>query len=197
MNDTVRKSYNDVAENYLKSREIFSNRKYLDKLVKLLPSGATILDIGCGAGVPIDSYLIEKGFKIIGIDISDKQIELAKQHVPQGQYERKDMADLQAGEYQVDGVISFYAIFHTPRQSHQTLFKKLKTFLPENGYLLVTMASTEWEGTEDFHGTQMSWSHYDAEKNKELIKDAGFEIVFDEIDTSGGEKHLIMLAKKI
>ena len=60
------------------------------------------------------------------------------------------------------------------------------------------MGSSEWEGIEkDFHGTEMFWSHFGAEKNKEIIKNSGFEILFDEIDNSGGEKHQIIIAKKI
>lgn len=109
----------------------------------------------------------------------------------------KDMSDLQTEEFSVDAVVSFYAIFHTPREQHLELFKKINSFLPVNGYLLVTMGSSNWEGKEsDFCGTEMEWSHYDAETNKQIIKETGFKLLFDEIDTSGGEKHLIVLAQK-
>ena len=69
--------------------------------------------------------------------------------------------------------------------------------MKDDGLLLVTMGSSDWVGTEkDFFGGEMSWSHYDANSNKELIKKAGFKIIFEEIDTSGNEKHLVVLAKK-
>jgi len=59
------------------------------------------------------------------------------------------------------------------------------------------MGSTEWQGTENnFHGVKMFWSHYDSKKNREIVENAGFEILLDEIDTSGGEKHQIIMAKK-
>jgi cyclopropane fatty-acyl-phospholipid synthase-like methyltransferase len=196
-NDFVRQGYNKIADNYLDKRDVFKNRKYLDKLIELLPTGSTILDIGCGAGTPIDSYLVSKGFKIVGIDISERQIELAKKHVPKGNYERKDMSEISEKEYKVDAVISFYAIFHIPRETHPELFRKIRSFIPKNGYTLVTMGHSDWVGTEnDFFGGEMAWSHFDAKKNKDIIKEAGFDIVFDEIDISGDEKHLIVLAKK-
>lgn len=70
--------------------------------------------------------------------------------------------------------------------------------MPKGGYILVTMGSSSWEGTEDdFYGTKMWWSHYDAKKNRKIIKEAGFEALIDEIDTSGNEKHQIILAKKV
>jgi hypothetical protein len=59
------------------------------------------------------------------------------------------------------------------------------------------MGSSDWEGMEkDFHGVKMFWSHYGREKNLELIKSAGFNIISEEIDTAGGEKHLIIFAQK-
>lgn len=86
-NQTVKAGYNKAAEEYLnKYRGIFNNNKHLDLLIEKLNPRARILDLGCGAGIPIDKYLIDKGFKVIGIDISEKQIELAKNNVPEGEF---------------------------------------------------------------------------------------------------------------
>lgn len=197
MNQKVKAGYNKAAKNYSsKFRDQFGNEKHLARLVEVLKQGASVLDVGCGAGKPIDNYLISKGMKVMGIDISEVQIELAKSSVPEATYEVRDMSELQENEYQVNAVVSFYAIFHTPREKHIDLLKKFKSFLKDEGYLLVTMGATAWEGKEDnFCGSEMYWSHYGAEKNKELIKEAGFEILFSEVDDAGGEKHLVILAK--
>lgn len=49
----------------------------VDVLNKQLPSGAEVLDVGCGNGV-ISRRLGAFGFKVKGIDISEKTIERAK-----------------------------------------------------------------------------------------------------------------------
>ncbi|MDP3953218.1 MAG: class I SAM-dependent methyltransferase, partial [bacterium] len=122
--------------------------------------------------------------------------KLAKKNVPGANYEVKDMVEIEKGEYEVDAVVSFYAIFHTDREKHSEIFKKINSFLPKGGLILVTMGGGGYEGTEkDFYGTTMSWSHYGAEKNKEIIEEAGFEILSSELG-SGEEKHLIVIAKK-
>jgi len=196
-NDLVKEGYNKAAENYSADRDVFENQKYLDRLSELLSSGSTVLDIGCGAGIPVDKYLEENGYKVIGLDISEKQIELAKKNIPNQSFEVKDMSELVDGEFKVDAVVSFYAIFHTPKEQHAELLRKINSFLSEGGLILITMGASEWEGTEDdFHGAKMYWSHYGADKNKEIIQQAGFDILFDEVDDSGGEKHLVILAKK-
>ena len=164
-NDLVKQGYNKVAEDYLSDRDQFKNNKYLEQMVKLLKPGAIVLDIGCGSGIPVDKYLVDRGFKVIGFDISEKQIELAKANVPEAIFEVRDMSELKEDEYKVGAIISFYAIFHTPREKHQDLFKKINSFLTQGGYILVTMGAGEWEGEEDdFHGTKMWWSHYGPEK---------------------------------
>lgn len=196
-NSFVKNQYNKLAENYLAGRDQFKNDKYLEKLNSVLPPKSHILDIGCGAGIPVDRYFVENGHNITGIDISDKQIELAKKNVPQGNFKVEDMSLMSEGEYSVDAVVSFYAIFHTKRETHEIILHKINSFLKKDGYLLITMGASEWEGKEsDFFGGEMEWSHYGADKNLQLVKNAGFEIVFSEIDTSGDEKHLIILAKK-
>ena len=93
-------------------------------------------------------------------------------------------------------MVSFYAIFHTPRESHAETLKTLATYLPPGGLVLVTMGVGEWEGEEDFHGAPMWWSHYGADKNKEFIEGAGFRVIYEEIDRSGDERHQIILAEK-
>ena len=43
----------------------------------------------------------------------------------------------------------------------------------------------------------MYWSHYGSEQNRKIIEKTGFEILLDEIDTSGDEKHQVVMARKI
>jgi cyclopropane fatty-acyl-phospholipid synthase-like methyltransferase len=196
-NDFVRQQYNKLAENYSAGRNLYKNDKYLEKLSSLLTPNSTILDIGCGAGVPVDKYFLSRGHKVIGLDISEKQIELAKRNLPNGKFKVEDMSELKDKEYSVDAVVSFYAIFHTPRETHGDTLQKISSFLKTNGLLLITMGSSEWEGKENnFFGGEMYWSHYGKERNRQLVEEAGFAILLDEIDESGREKHQIILARK-
>ena len=197
-NDFVKQGYNKAAEHYAASRDQFENTKYLDKLNALLSSNSHILDIGCGAGKPIDSYFVSKGHSVTGIDLSEKMIDLARENVPEASYKVQDMTQLKENDYSVDAVVSFYAIFHTPRETHQELFKKINSFLPTNGLLLVSMGSSEWEGKEEnFHGIDMYWSHYDAKKNRKIVENSGFQVILDEIDGTANERHQILMARKI
>ncbi|MGZ4108350.1 MAG: class I SAM-dependent methyltransferase [Actinomycetota bacterium] len=194
----VRSGYDAIAKAYLAERDQTEKQRYVERFAGLLPPGGSVLDVGCGAGMPVDRYLIDKGFDVVGLDISAKQIELAQKSVPDGRYEVRDMTSLRDGEFRVDGVVSLFAIFHTPREAHGRLLRTFASFLNPGGMLLITMGGSDWEGTEpDFHGTEMFWSHYGPADNRSLVDAAGFVVDTDEIDgEEPGERHQVILARR-
>jgi cyclopropane fatty-acyl-phospholipid synthase-like methyltransferase len=196
VNEFVREGYDRIAEAYATQRDTFKSLPYLERFAAMLPPGGRVLDIGCGAGLPAARYLVEHGFGVTGIDISPRMVELARKNVPAGVFEVRDLLSLQHAEYAVAGIVALYSVFHVSRDEHESLFRVLRSYLREGGALLVTMGADEWEGTEtDFHGTQMFWSHFGSGQNRELVETAGFRIEADEIDTSGGERHQVLLGR--
>lgn len=193
----IRYSYDQLAKRNLTCRYIFEDWKHLDKLTSQLKSGAKILDVGCGSGIPIDKYLLEKGFKVFGIDISQEQINLAKTKFPKGKFFVMDMEKIQFDNNSFDAIISFYSIFHIPRTSHPKLLEEFNRLLAKDGLLMVTMGSKEYEGTEEeYEDIKLSWSQWEKGKNLEILRDAGFQVIFEDMHKSGGEEHLIVFAKK-
>ena len=200
MNSYVRHAYNEVAAAYLLARrDNQHDLPYLNRLVGQLQPGDHVLDVGCGAGLPIAAHLQSAGLEVTGIDISQVQIELARQNVPQGEFLLRDMSDLKEGDFNVAAVVAFYSLFHTPREGHLRLLTTLRTFMPPGGRLLCTFGSTEWEGEEPFFGVPMRWSHYGAQASRRLVTEAGFDIEFAEIAEhrfeNETERHLVVSAE--
>jgi hypothetical protein len=108
------------------------------------------------------------------------------------------MLDLVEGGYRVNGIVAFYAIFHTPRNRHAALLATLGSFLRPGGIMLVTMAASLWEGTEpDFQGVEMYWSHFPPPRNRALVEAAGFSLELDAIDGEvPGERQQVILARR-
>ena len=192
--DTVRSSYNRIADDYVNTRDQFVSLPYLEAIAAHLRPGGTVLDVGCGGGRPVAAFLSGRGFRVHGFDLSERMIELAKTNVPNATFVAGNMLDLVDGQFAVDGIVSFYAIFHTPREQHQALLMRFASFLPRGGALLITMGASDWVGGEEFHGEPMLWSHYGSERNVRLVESAGFSILRDEIDRSSGESHQVILA---
>jgi len=194
--EIVEESYDKIAEEYHISKGIFDNEKELKEFASLLPKKAKILDVGCGAGVPVTKFLINAGFEVTGIDLSEKMLKLAREHVPKAKFVKMNMTSMDFPENSFDGLVSFYAIFHVSREKHLDIFKRFHKILKPDAIMLVSLGASEWEGTsEDFHGAKMFWSFYSPERSLQLIKDSCFKILSDKKISSGVENHYWILAK--
>lgn len=192
----VKKGYDAMARSYENNRSFLAGRKYAQKLVDILPKHASILDVGCGSGSEIDALFIRKGHLVTGIDISGEQISMARRTYPSGNFLVKDMMDLRANEFAVDAVVSFYALFHIPREQHLWMLSTWATYLPKGGWLLVTLGDKDFEGFHELYGERMWSSHFGPEKNREMLSNAGFAVEWEVMDTSANERHQVVLAYK-
>jgi ubiquinone/menaquinone biosynthesis C-methylase UbiE len=201
----VEQGYDRMAERYLESKDAQDpvTVAALEEMSRLLPPGAAVLDLGCGPGVPVARWLSEHGYAVTGVDISARQLELARQQVPGATFVKSDMSALDFSPGTFDAVVSFYSIIHVPRGEQPALLGRVYRWLKPGGVFLATMATGSWEGTEsdwEGWGAPMWWSHYGQEENLEMLRAAGFDITFAEARSgtfAGGEESwLWVLARK-
>ena len=55
---------------------------WLDRFLALLPQNPTVLDLGCGCGVPIARYLIERDCRVTGVDGASAMITMCARALP-------------------------------------------------------------------------------------------------------------------
>jgi len=194
--EIVRKGYDIISAKYSLARSRFKNGKELSEFSKLLPAGAKVLDVGCGAGVPVSKYLSRKGFDVTGIDFSHSMVELARKNVPEAEFIRADMTKLSFPKESFDGLVALYSIIHVPREKHRKLFRDFHRILKKGAVVLVCLGADEWEGTANFFGTEMFWSQNSPENSLEIIKGAGFSVISGKVLVRGGERHYWVLARK-
>jgi len=173
----VQHSYNACAAAYDQARQRDTEPE-LTRLTQHLHPGASVLDLGCGAGVPVARTLAHH-FAVTGVDISEEQLRRAQQHVPSATFIRGDMLTIAFPPSHFDAVVAFYSIFHTPREEHAHLFQRIHQWLKPRGYLLATLAvHAEAAYTEDdFFGVTMYWSNYGIAEYRTLLEQAGFEVL--------------------
>jgi SAM-dependent methyltransferase len=203
---TVEAGYDLMAEQYLatKNREDPLALTALGDLASLLPRDAAVLDLGCGAGVPVTRWLSDKGFAVTGVDVSARQLELARTYVPEATFIKADMTEVTFPPGSLDAVVAFYSIIHLPRTEHPALLGRIHRWLRPEGIFLATMTLTDYEGRDDDWegwGAPMVWSHYDGDTNVAMLREAGFGIRYAEPRTGGGtgdesETWLWVLARK-
>jgi len=198
---TVKEGYNAIANRYLAERTRDSEDvRLLNDFMERLPVSAIVLDAGCGAGIPISQKLSER-FQVKGVDFSEAQIELAKKNVPNATFLCEDMAKLDFPENTFDGITSYYAIIHIPREEHQALLANFHRVLKPGGIALLCLGAEHSveDIDENYLGARMYWSHYDTETYLKMLDECGFSILWSkrvEDATCEGAGHLFVLVKK-
>ncbi len=182
--ETVRAGYDAMADRHLawsRSIEGDPSGRFLEELVLRLPSNARVLDLGCGAGVPSTKRLAER-FEVVGVDISEAQLRLARANVPGATFIHGDLAELEIEDETFDGITALYSISHVPRSEHGALFRKITHWLKPGGFFLASLGATDspdWTG--EWLEVPMFFSSYDADTNRRLVEAAGLTLMIDEV----------------
>lgn len=185
----VRDGYNQVADAYFDfatPRPTETRGAYVDRLLNQLAPGDSILELGCGPGVPCTQQFVAHGLKVTAVDISSAQIELAKKHAPSAEYRVADMMELDFPEKSLNAVVAFYAIFHLPKDQQGKMIEKIARWLKDGGYLLFNLATTEgdvWRKDWLGPGVNMFSTCLGIDGNRDMMKSSGgdLSILDDEV----------------
>src|SRR4051794_33047694 len=100
----VARGYDACGDAYNADRSTTAS-DVLDVLIDRLPDGARVLDLGCGAGVPIARTLANR-FDVVGADISRQQTLRAHDAVPTASIVTADMSTWPFRARVFDAVVS-------------------------------------------------------------------------------------------
>ncbi|HYM64121.1 MAG TPA: methyltransferase domain-containing protein [Gaiellaceae bacterium] len=190
--ETVASGYDAVAEAYaqLEGEEEWPRMRWLADLLARLDAGSDVLDLGCGNGIPATQAIAQR-HNAVGVDISARQIALARKNVPNADFMCGDAASLDFPENRFDAVVSFYMLGHIPRAEHARLLARIFGWLRPRGYFLVSVEEEEEPDTvADWLGTPMFFSSFDADTVLGMLREVGFDVVREEpeVQLEGGRE---------
>ncbi|MGW6935944.1 class I SAM-dependent methyltransferase [Lentzea sp. NPDC054927] len=184
MKKIVEAGYDAMAERYAAwSGQIADDPRahYLRELDRRLDDGAKVLELGCGAGAPSTRKLAER-HDVLGIDLSQRQIELARANVPGARFEKADMTVLDFPDAAFDGIAAFYSILHVPLDEQPALIAKIARWLRPGGLFLASLGTGTPDVTENWLGVEMFFGSNTPAQNRELVA-RHLEIVVDDLVT--------------
>jgi len=117
-----------------------------DCFTKILPEGASILDLGCGSGRDSE-YFISCGFDVTAMDASEEMCDLASIHIGQ------DVLNLSFEEMDFnkvfDGIWANASLLHVPEDKIEDILTKTINSLKINGILYMSFRYGDFEGERD------------------------------------------------
>lgn len=201
-NINVKKSYNSISEQWKSFRNSTPINKCIVDFSKYIEQKGTILDVGCGTGYPVASYLDSRGFHVTGIDISEKMIDYANQlKLDNSNFLMADILEYRP-ETTYNAVIAMDSLWHIPLDKQIEVYSIISSLLTTDGYFLFTHGKGREKviTKNKMYGEDMYFSSLEIiELQKALLKN-NLKIIhsiedYDEETT--GQRELIVVAQKV
>ena len=179
--------YNQNAEEYAKKYGIV-HADILDRFLRTISVGGSILDIGCGPGQDVD-YFTKKGYTAIGIDIARGMIEYAKKH-HQGVFILGDSYESAFKPGAFNAVWSASSIFtHLKKRDRQKVFGRISQLLQTGGALGVIVRRK----------TQRRKGFYSYSEEEVLFEIGRYGFLIEEtrVFSQGETEWIFVLAQKV
>ena len=171
--DAVWRAWDEVSETYARQRDpTGSDADLLADLVELVGADATVLDVGCGDGARTLANLPDGS---VGLDVSRRGLELARETVPGARLLQGEMTQLPVAADSVDAITAYHAVFHVPRADHPAVYREFARVLRPGGTLLMTLPGGRFETVrEGWMGGRMLFSAPGREATLSQLREAGF-----------------------
>jgi SAM-dependent methyltransferase len=158
---------------------------------KMLPGGATVLDLGCGPGVPITKILIERGFNVYGVDASPSMIAAFHARFPTIPVQNAAVEDSDFFCRTFEGVVAWGLFFLLDAEVQRKLIAKIAGVLSSGGRLLFTAPKESCTWTDIM--TEQSSISLGHEVYRNMLEAEGLSLVGTQLDA--GENYYYFAQK--
>lgn len=183
--DTVRASYDAVADNY--ARMVVTDgmgdirqqpwlRAAIDVFADAVADVGPVLDVGCGPGT-VTAYLQERGVDVSGVDLSPRMIANAKRLHPDCRFTVGSWTELDLRPAAYGGILAWWSLFNLPRDLVPPVLAHCATALRPGGQLIVAthVGDEDVQRTEAYGDVPVRWTthRWRPEPLAELLHAAG------------------------
>jgi ubiquinone/menaquinone biosynthesis C-methylase UbiE len=136
-------------------------RSAIADLLSRLPPRSSVLDLGCGSGIPAAQSLAAAGHHVTGIDVSARMVELAKRQVPEGEFFQQDMMQARFDDATFDAVVAYFSLLMLPKSDVAIMLDRIYGWLRHDGLLSLGMVNFDADAEPvEFMGVQVRVTGY-------------------------------------
>jgi 2-polyprenyl-3-methyl-5-hydroxy-6-metoxy-1,4-benzoquinol methylase len=180
---TAQEIFNQYASDY--------QNKYMDVSLyhesfdlfcsNITKENADILEIACGPG-NITQYLLKKrpDFKILGIDLAEQMIELAKINNPTAEFQLMDCRDIAMLGKKYDGIICGFCLPYLSKEEAIKLIQDAAMLLNQGGALYLSTMEDDYSKSglqTNSGGDQIYMYFHQADYLTAALEENGFKVI--------------------
>lgn len=191
--------YDLIAEWYASQRTDATGVPELTALLASLPASPSVLDVGCGNGLPLTRLLIDRGCQVLGVDSSPNMLARFALNFPDVPTICAPIQDCDLTGRTFDAAVAWGVMFHLPNPEQVKVIAKVASVLKPGGAFLFT--SGDEEGAKDgppFEGAPMNgvrffYYSFSRDEYRDLLREHGLTLEKTHIDEG---KNMYYLARK-
>ena len=103
-----------------------------------LRRGATVIDLGCGSGIPITRELISEGLDVYALDAAPSMVEAFRRNFPGVPVVCEAVEDSRFFGRKFDAVLAWGVMFLLPAETQRRVLERVARILVPGGRLLFT-----------------------------------------------------------
>jgi len=151
-------------------------REWLEKFCGVVGAGGSILDIGCGAGAPMATYLVKHGYSVTGVDSSTAMIERFRERLPDQDAIVADMRTLSLSRA-FHGILAWDSFFHLNHDDQKRMFPIFRAHAAPRAALMFTSGPAHGEAIGRLEGEPLYHASLDPAEYRQLLDGHGFDVV--------------------
>lgn len=144
--------YESVAAEFMARRDGRIGEATVLAWARQLAAGASILDLGCGHGLPISQALVDDGFEVYGVDASPTLVAAFRQRCPQVSVACEAIERSRFFDRSFDGIVAIGLMFLLPEDVQLAVIDRVAQALSPGGRFLFTAPSQRCTWTDVLTG---------------------------------------------
>ena len=182
--------YEAVSEEFLagrgsRSRSAGIGVKEVRKWARTLPRDNSVIDLGCGPGIPITTVLVEEGLRVFGVDAAPSFVAAFQHNLPGTPIVCEAVQESGLFDRTFDAVLSWGLMFLLKAEDQHRLIQRFAEILVPGGRLLFT--STAKPAVWNDAMTGLESVSLGAEQYRTLLAAVGISVTQEYEDE--GENH--------
>ncbi len=173
------REYDQIAAWYASVRDPEAGLADLATFAGSLQSGATVLDLGCGNGIPVSRFLLGEGFSVVGIDSSPTMVARYRANFPSipvrcTQAQESDFAD-----ETFDAVVAWGVLFHLSETDQALLIEKVSRWLKPDGWFMFTSGKARGTTESEMNHVRFGYVSLGRDMYRRLAEQSGLRWIRD------------------
>jgi cyclopropane fatty-acyl-phospholipid synthase-like methyltransferase len=178
--------YESISQEFISRRSAEIGVTEVRSWAKTLQKGSSVIDLGCGSGLPLTSSLVAEGLDVFGLDASPSLVDAFRKNLPGTPVLCEAVQTSDCFHRSFDATLAWGLIFLLAAEEQHSLIQRFANILNTGGRLLFTSPARAGNWKDAM--TSMTSLSLGAEDYRKLLKSV-FISVFREYENDGGNHY--------